>query len=208
MPLRDAACLIGRRLPDWQDSDIEQCALDRSDSADLEAWDRTDYAQAQLTAWTANGIIPAYGEDGEGRRDAIEAKWLTTPYFRLDILSSRFLVFPDLWAAIVVDGPALQAKLAGVRSLKPRQAQTYEWQPIVNRAWMIALALDPPRTQAAIVARLEQWYLDGPGEGTASPDGKELKALARTIVAYLGDRRLVREVLPPETSPDEEAGTG
>lgn len=207
MPLRDAACLIGARFPDWQDGDIDQLLLPRSNATDLEAWDRADHAQTQLSTWITNCIIPTYGVDEDGRKSMIEPRWLTTPYFEINVLSGRFPVFPDLWDPIFVDGAALREKLDGVRSLKPRRTQTYEWLPIVNEAWKIALALEPPRTQAAIVGDLIQWHMDGPGEGEAYPDPKELAALARTIVTYLGDKRLIGEVFSSETSADGGANT-
>lgn len=190
MPLRDAVCLIGRHYPDWHDEDVDQLAVEREDSADLEAWDRAAYAEEQLERWIIGKVVEAYDLNEYGAHRPVEDRWLETPYFTICARTSRFLVFPDEWTPLTVDGPAFQQKLTGIVPATPRKRQTYEWRPIVNKAWEIALEMEPPRTQAALANEVDEWHMALPGKKDVSLQGKELNGLAREILTYLGARRL------------------
>lgn len=111
MSLRDAVSLIGRSYPEWRDEDIDQLATERDNSTDQDAWDRAAQAEEQLERWILGKVVPAYDLNEYGAQRPIENRWLETPYFAICAITGRFLVFPDEWASIAVDGPKLQQKL-------------------------------------------------------------------------------------------------
>jgi hypothetical protein len=200
--LRDAVTIIGKaRWAEWQDTDINRLAQSREECLDVEAWDRAAHGRRQLELWLIEAVISAYGVDSEDRKVKIEPKWLTTPYFKLDVSKSKFLQINDEWEPIWIDGFDLHERVNGVRRIFPRKRQTFEWRDIVHQAWVLALSMELPRTQTGLVGQIAQWYLDGPGDGHAVPDEKELKALAKGVLDFLGDRVLSGEVSSSESPP-------
>lgn len=204
MPLHDAVCLIGRRYPDWRDEDVDQLAYERENSADQEAWDRAAYTEEQLERWIIGKVLQAYDLNEYGAHRPVEDRWLETPYFTICARTSRFLVFPDEWASLTVDGPKLQEKLSGIAPMTPRKRRTFEWRPIVNRAWEIALEMELPRTQAALTIQLDQWFIDLSEDGKSGLGEKEMKQLAGDILRFLGNRRLSGDISPRVNAPADD----
>ncbi len=201
LPLFDAACLLGqRRFPkEWIDSNIELLENKRAEVDNFNDWDCAANVQSQLQKWISCGELESYGVDDEGRISKIESKWNTTPYFEISIAAGTFRVFEDLWEPILVDRFQLVEKLDGIRRLRPKKEQVFDWKAVTNQMWKIALDLPLPRTASALIGATLQWHID---ETDHEPDPEEIRELANEIIDHLGARKLSKEEFESDSDRD------
>ncbi|MBX3564836.1 MAG: hypothetical protein KF730_09695 [Sphingomonas sp.] len=187
--------MIGRGIfqESWNEEDHKWLETDRRDANDVEAWDRAASAAERLKYLVVNGLLRTFGEDDEGTSHELGPDRTTTPWFKIDVQSGSYLVYPDQRAPLTIDRFDLEERLAKLTGKRPRKTQTFDWLPIAHEAWRYALHEQLlPRTRSDLIAHLQQWYFLHRDADNA-PDEKELGKVASGVIDALGNRRLARE---------------
>lgn len=182
-----AADLVGERFhhSDWSENDPAMLAFDADAAPDREAWDRARHVQDWLHASVIGGHVTAYAptDDGTGITD-LPRHWATDPVFAICLRTGRFRLDFDIWEQLWIDGPELCEALP--KEGQPRQKHKFEWDKILNEAWMFTLRQRDLPTNAAIVRHLGDWC---PINKLKVPDGSLLSKTAKTILDFLKENK-------------------
>lgn len=181
-----ASNLIGKRFhSDWSEADPAMLEFDADAASDKEAWDRAKHVQDLLRDYVIGGRVTAYAptDDGTGVTD-LPRHWVSDPVFALCIRTGTYRLDFDIWERCWIDEPELREALP--KESQPRQKHKFEWDKIINEAWMFALRQPDLPTNAAIVRHLGDWC---PMNKLKVPDGSLLSKKAKTILDFLNENK-------------------
>lgn len=195
--LQSAADIVGGRFYhcNWSRNDPAMLAFDPEAAPDREAWDRAKHIQDLLYDYITGGHITAYArtEDGTAITD-LPLNWVTDPVFAISLHKGQFRLDFDIWEQLWIDGTKLREVLPKIA--QPRQKHKFEWDKIVNEAWMFALQQHDLPTNAAIVRHLGDWCATRTLE---IPDGSHLSKVAKPILDFLKGNKQGRQNLDMES---------
>lgn len=186
-----AASLIGKRFhSDWSKTDPAILEFDADAASDKEAWDRAKHVQDLLYGYVTGGRVTAYAptDNGAGVTE-LPRHWVTDPVFALCIRTGMYRLDFDSWEQGWIDEPELREALP--KQGQPRQKHKFEWDKIVNEAWMFTLRQPDLPTNAAIVRHLGDWC---PMNKLKIPDGSLLSKKAKIILDFLKENKTGRQL--------------
>lgn len=181
-----AADLIGKRFhSEWSETDPAMLEFGADAAPDKEAWDRAKHVQDLLHGYVTGGRVTAYAptDNGAGVTD-LPRHWVTDPVFAISIRTGTYRLDFDIWEQCWIDEPELREALP--KESQPRQKHKFEWDKIVNEAWMFTLRQPDLPTNAAIVRHLGDWC---PMNKLKVPDGSLLSKKVKTILDFLKENK-------------------